>query len=90
MGDTYKAFEEASETEIEKEHNDKGQLHGQPALRFFWPNGQLKKAVYYVNGKMHREDGPTYVFYNRQGEKTREEYALHGKVLSEEEFIQQI
>lgn len=51
--------------------------------------GQVLARVHYVNGKIHREDGPAvYLYINGQVDK--DGYALHDKFMNEEDWLIQV
>jgi len=73
---------------LEQEYYYKhGNLHriGGPASIVYSPDSPKPSTItYYVDGKIHREDGPA-VYYNYVTGKTQEEYYLHGLKVSKEE-----
>lgn len=72
---------------LEQEYYYKhGNLHriGGPASIVYSPDSSKPSAItYYVDGKIHREDGPA-IYYNYTG-NTEEEYYLHGQKVSKKE-----
>ncbi len=74
---------------LEQEYYFKhGNLHriGAPASIIYSPDSpEPSSMTYYVDGKIHREDGPA-VYYNYGTGKTQEEYYLHGLKVSKEEI----
>ena len=56
------------------------QFINKPEIREkFYPNGQKKSEIWYLNGKWHREDGPAYQFWYENGNKKYEEWWLNNK-----------
>jgi hypothetical protein len=52
----------------------------------YWPNGNKYFEAYYLNGNLHREDGPTYQRWDENGDKKYEEYYLINKRYSKEAY----
>jgi len=50
----------------------------------YYENGQKKSEVWSLNGKRHREDGPSYQFWFENGQKKSEEWLLNGKMHRED------
>ncbi len=44
----------------------------------YWDNDQKSTEEYYLNGKLHREDGPAYQYWHKNGQKKFELYYLNG------------
>jgi hypothetical protein len=49
------------------------------ARKEYWLNGNTRKEGHYLNGVLHREDGPAIIFYYVNGNIWHEEYWLNGK-----------
>ena len=47
--------------------------------RKYWDNGQKKSERWYLNDKLHREDGPAYQRWHKDGQKEYERWWLNGK-----------
>jgi len=45
----------------------------------FYENGQKKSEIWYLNGELHREDGPAYQFWYKNGQKQYESWYLNNK-----------
>ena len=43
----------------------------------FNDNGKISSEEYYFNHKLHREDGPAFILYYKNGEIEREHYILN-------------
>ena len=54
---------------------DKGNMN--PKIEYH-SNGVVKTERYYLNGKLHRDDGPAYQYWNDQGTLIFEVYAIDG------------
>ena len=46
----------------------------------------VKKIVYYLDDRMHRDDGPAYIEYNWWGTVLAEEYYLNGYKCTKEQI----
>jgi antitoxin component YwqK of YwqJK toxin-antitoxin module len=57
---------------------------------YYYSNGSVASRVYYFNNKWHKEDGPAYVSYDRNGDIVYKEYWLNDKELTEEEWFNQL
>jgi hypothetical protein len=55
-------------------------------IEYWYKNGTNRCEIYYINGKYHREDGPTYQRWNADGIKQHEMYYLNDKKYSKEEY----
>jgi hypothetical protein len=64
--------------------NDKGELHrvGGPAVQYFSENGTLIEELYYVDGYIHRTDGPAQIVHR----KNQHFYWVNNVCFSEEDF----
>ena len=40
-------------------------------------NGKIASESYYLNGNLHREDGPAYIHYHKNGNISSENYFLN-------------
>jgi antitoxin component YwqK of YwqJK toxin-antitoxin module len=56
----------------------------------FYANGQKEYEIWYLNGKYHREDGPTYQEWFENGQKKSELWYLNGKKYSREEWVDKL
>ena len=45
----------------------------------FYKNGQKKYEKWYLNGKLHREDGPSIQYWYSNGQKRFEDWYLNGE-----------
>jgi len=53
----------------------------------YYSNGQKKYKIYFLKGKLHREDGPAFQWWRENGQKRYEAYYLNDKKISKEEFV---
>jgi antitoxin component YwqK of YwqJK toxin-antitoxin module len=51
--------------------------------RGYYNNGKVCSESYYIKGKLHREDGPAYIWYYENGTIYNHEYWLSGERLTE-------
>jgi len=57
----------------------------------YYENGQKRFEDWYLNGKYHREDGPSYQYWDDNGQKESEWWYLNGKeYLSREDWIKKL
>jgi hypothetical protein len=50
----------------------------------YWDNGQKESEEWYLNGKLHREDGPSYQRWYKDGQKEYERWRLNDKLHRED------
>jgi hypothetical protein len=53
-----------------------------PAIAHFYPDGSLKREVYYHHGQRHRADGAAVIVYDENGSPVRRNYWLWGHEIS--------
>jgi len=56
----------------------------------YYPNGQKQYEVWYLNGKEHREDGPSYQYWYENGQKWYEEWYLNGNYYLREDWVEEL
>ena len=44
----------------------------------YYESGEIERESWYLNGSLHRIDGPAYISYYKSGKKKREEWFLDG------------
>jgi antitoxin component YwqK of YwqJK toxin-antitoxin module len=50
----------------------------------FYPNGNVEFQEWYLNGKIHNEEGPAYIRYHENGKVEYQEWWVNGKLHNEE------
>ena len=53
---------------------------GNEPKRTYYANGQINYEEYWVNGYLHREDGPAFTHWHDNGQIRREEYWVNGNL----------
>ena len=48
-----------------------------PKYIYYYENGQISSEYYYLNDKIHREDGPAIIYYYYNGQISYEYYYLN-------------
>jgi len=56
----------------------------------YWDNGQKRFELWLLNGKQHREDGPSYQVWYYNGQKLSEWWSLNDKFYSREEWVNEL
>ena len=49
------------------------------AAYVYYLNNKIQNKIFYLNGKLHREDGPAIIYYYDNGQILSEHYFLNGK-----------
>jgi len=58
--------------------------------RKYYENGQKYSESWYLDGKLHREDGPAYQRWFENGQKRTESWWLNGKFYLKEEWVEEL
>ena len=56
----------------------------------YYDNGQKGTESYYINGKLHKEDGPAYQYWIENGQKESEIYYINDFRYTREEWIEKL
>jgi antitoxin component YwqK of YwqJK toxin-antitoxin module len=67
------------------QHNDNG-----PSCIEYYINGVIKRKIYRLNGMLHREDGPAIIYYNKDETVSDNEYWLHNKKLTIQDWYSRL
>ena len=54
--------------------------------REYYENGQIRCERYYIDNKLHRENGPAVIHYNDNNEIKTEYYCIHGNNIHIEDY----
>ena len=55
-------------------------------IKYYHGTKKIYKEYYTLNGKLHREDGPAYIRYYKNGNISNERYCINDKYLTKQEF----
>ena len=86
----YAVYAESGCPAYEIYYNARGEVHrggGLPAVRAWYPNGQLKHEQYAENGRTHRAEGPANIHYDPCGTVAFAQYCDRGALLREEKNL---
>jgi antitoxin component YwqK of YwqJK toxin-antitoxin module len=50
----------------------------------FYPNGNLRYQAWFLNGELHKKEGPAVIGYHENGNLWYQEWRLNGKLHKEE------
>jgi len=53
-------------------------------IKTYYTNGNIKYEYHYLNAKLHREDGPAYIRYDKNGNILCESYYIKGRYHKED------
>jgi antitoxin component YwqK of YwqJK toxin-antitoxin module len=65
-------------------------MSNQQIKKEYYPDGNLAYECYYLNGKIHRENGPAFIYYYKNGNIGSESHYINGKYLTEEEWYSRL